>query len=803
MRWMLSLLFVLTSLSFGAECGADGEPRCEFTPATKTQASGCTPPAFLDIGKGQCWQCPDGYDRSLEPVDGPNACKRPVAAQRFAATKYGASGCQSGEFLDLTRNECWQCPTNYDRSLSAVTASDACTQTTALTDLSATKVSSVACQAGEFLDIGRNECWQCPDGYDRTLSAVTSGDACSRAIPERLGPAQSFGKGTGVFGTDCPSGAFLDIGLGTCWKCPDGSNRTGYRVDGDQACSYPGYTAISPATLKRSRTCPAGQIFDPLDGGGCWTCPEGSSRTVFAINSTSACEIPPRTLVSPATYKRPNPCPAGQFQDPIDGGTCWSCPTGTVRTLFPVNGNTACEIPATSINSAASFRHTFPCPSGQIYDALADGGSCWTCPANHNRSIWPITTDLACTIDAGLACDQGLVDIGGKCREEGKCGGNNQRPCTLLERVPSCDPGFYEEFSISKCLPILPGESPFLKGLNSLANNIFDVQAICEDVAQLLPKVKSGDLQLDGTAACVRGFGIGFSCAIPKYALDLSTVSDAADAIGNYYESAPCNVPYTEEFRPATRGGASRLLSCPAGQFFDLIDSGTCWSCPDGWSRTIFAVNTDKACMRGEGVPQLFRGLCAAGQVLTGKPLGDPMACVATMFKDGLPLEAGNPASLDATGALCRLAGEFTSEHVARIFSPLGTIEDPVVRRGRMIAELEAIQEGLDSKALVERISKEPACMGFLSPAKDTLPTSVAVSSRRGLLVSALPNGGLRIDLPPEVGAHGVLRRMDGSQVMTIRSPGISVAAGTLKSGVYLLTIAGAKGPTTIPVTVP
>lgn len=266
-------------------------------------------PAFLDIGKGQCWQCPDGYERSLEPVDGPSACKRPVAAQRFAATKYGASGCQSGEFLDLTGNECWQCPTGYNRTLSAVTASDAC---------------------------------------------------------------------------------------------------------------------------------------------------------------------------------------------------------------------------ATTISS---------------------------------------------------------------------------------------------------------------------------------------------------------------------------------------------------QFVSATNHGA--VPGCAEGQFTDLTVPG-CWSCPSGSNRTVFAVNTPKACMRGEGVPQLFRGLCAAGQVLTGNQLGDPMACVAAMFKDGLPVEAGNPSSVEATGALCRLAGEFTSEHVARIFSPLGTIEDPVVRRGRMIAELGAIQEGLDSKALVERISKEPACMGFLSAAKDTVPTSVS-----------------------------------------------------------------------------
>lgn len=748
MRWTIPLLLVLASFASGAECGADGEPRCEFAPATKMGASGCTPPKFLDIGKNQCWQCPDGYERSLEAVDGPNACKRPVAAQRFAATRYGASGCQSGEFLDLTLNQCWQCPTSYGRTLSAVTASDACAATIPSQLLSATNNGPVpGCAEGQFTDLTIPGCWSCPSGYVRTIAAVTASNACQTG---------------GIFGP------------------------------------------VSSATNNGIPGCPAGQFTD-LTVPGCWSCPSGSNRTVFAVNSASACEVPARTVTSVATYKRPNPCPAGQFQDPVDGGTCWSCPNGTVRTIFPVNGNTACEIPATSVNSAASFRHTFPCPSGQIYDALADGGSCWTCPANHNRSLWPVNSDLACTIAAGLACDEGLIDIGGKCLRSGVCGGANQRPCTVLERIPSCDPGFYEEFSVKKCLPILPGESPFLKGLNSLAGTIFDVQAICEDVAGLFPKVKTGDTKFDGSVACGKGFAIGFSCAIPTLALDLSKVSAAADAIGNYYESAPCNVPYSEELQPATRHGASRLLTCPEGQFFDLIDTGTCWSCPAGWQRTLYPVNSVKACSRGEGVPQLFRGLCAVGQVVTGKPLGNPIACMDAMFKDGLPLEEGSASSVKATEQLCNLAGEFTFEFVAKSFMPLAVVEDPVVRRARLVSELEKIQEGLSTTVLVDKISKEPACMGFLTPAGDSIPTSARDSERRRLMVSPLPNGGLRIDLPSEVGSHGVLRRMDGTQVMLVRSPGISVASGTLRSGVYLLTITGgsANGPMTIPVTIP
>jgi hypothetical protein len=37
------------------------------------------------------------------------------------------------------------------------------------------------------------------------------------------------------------------------------------------------------------------------------------------------------------------PGPPVGFFDPIDGGTCWTCPVGWNRTVFPVNGDLACE----------------------------------------------------------------------------------------------------------------------------------------------------------------------------------------------------------------------------------------------------------------------------------------------------------------------------------------------------------------------------------------------------------------------------------------------------------------------------
>ena len=39
-------------------------------------------------------------------------------------------------------------------------------------------------------------------------------------------------------------------------------------------------------------SCGKGTFFDPVDGGSCWSCPKGSKRTVFSVKSAKACEIP-------------------------------------------------------------------------------------------------------------------------------------------------------------------------------------------------------------------------------------------------------------------------------------------------------------------------------------------------------------------------------------------------------------------------------------------------------------------------------------------------------------------------------
>ena len=55
----------------------------------------------------------------------------------------------------------------------------------------------------------------------------------------------------------------------------------------------------------------------------------------------------------PADYKGKAGCPDGQFWD-VATGSCWSCPEGYSRTIFPVDGTSACEKPARSLFSTAT-----------------------------------------------------------------------------------------------------------------------------------------------------------------------------------------------------------------------------------------------------------------------------------------------------------------------------------------------------------------------------------------------------------------------------------------------------------------
>ncbi|MEQ9560824.1 MAG: ricin-type beta-trefoil lectin domain protein [Rhodospirillales bacterium] len=191
------------------------------------------------------------------------------------------------------------------------------------------------CPAGSFFDIGTWSCYTCPGGYNRNARAVTHARACEKPVTPRTAPAKFEGKG------ECPKGAFSDPrNGGECWSCPDGYGRTANKVDKWNACGMVGKKAVS-AEFKGRLCAKPGSFWDPRGGGECWSCAEDYQRTAAPVTANSACKI---TLnFAPATQAAALTCPAGEHFDFIDGGTCWSCGDGETRTWSSVKGPKACR----------------------------------------------------------------------------------------------------------------------------------------------------------------------------------------------------------------------------------------------------------------------------------------------------------------------------------------------------------------------------------------------------------------------------------------------------------------------------
>ena len=179
-------------------------------------------------------------------------------------------------------------------------------------------------------------------------------------------------------------------------------------------------------------------------------------RTVTHVKSANACALPPHEVFSKATrHKRGKgllrtDCPRGQFWDP--NGYCWSCPKGYTRTAYPVTHKRACTRWVGAKQAKATLVKSLACPDGSFFDPI-NGGTCWSCPQGFVRTLSPVTALDACAANllAGIdpvlgVCERGLVNIRGTCERVGVCGKKEQRPCLIGERIPSCNDGLKENF---------------------------------------------------------------------------------------------------------------------------------------------------------------------------------------------------------------------------------------------------------------------------------------------------------------------------------------------------------------------
>lgn len=203
----------------------------------------------------------------------------------------------------------------------------------------------------------------------------------------------------------CPSGSFHDPrNGGECWSCPSGFLRTMHPVFADNAC----WKAVSEDLQHAKKeanpvtSCPSGSFHDPRNGGECWSCPSGYSRTWDPVTSATACHQYVLGPTARANFVTKFGCPSGTFWDPLNGGTCWSCPSEYRRTLHPVTSAQACAKTIPTQYASAEYVsggcEGFPVPTGYssaFFDPI-DYGTCWSCPVMFERSLSPVNTDKAC-----------------------------------------------------------------------------------------------------------------------------------------------------------------------------------------------------------------------------------------------------------------------------------------------------------------------------------------------------------------------------------------------------------------------
>lgn len=279
------------------------------------------------------------------------------------------------------------------------------------------------CPPGTFVDIGAGGCYTCPDGFNRTGDAVTSATACSK-----LDSTVTLKQMPAKFASSlCPAGSFFDlIHGGQCWSCPAGYVRSAAHVEAPNACFIPAGERFARAK-RTMRTiwphdCKGGSFHDIWDGGGCWTCPAGYRRTGNHIADANACVQGIAEQQSRATLLGKAECKSGEFFDLRNGFECWSCPTGTYRTVHPVNSGQACEQRAGVQLTKAVQVSAFSCPADTFLDLISSrvpvvkqriekqiiatgkrvsygnsaGGTCWTCPPGYIRDIYHVASNAAC-----------------------------------------------------------------------------------------------------------------------------------------------------------------------------------------------------------------------------------------------------------------------------------------------------------------------------------------------------------------------------------------------------------------------
>jgi len=140
-----------------------------------------------------------------------------------------------------------------------------------------------------------------------------------------------------------------------------------------------GGAAGSPANLPHEPNVPGARLLAKLPIPGSLRCPIiGAGATM-----QRGCELLGRAAMKLRQAPSPD-CPAQSFADSRNGGECWTCPAGFTRSNTPVDADDACAGPAAKRSVATLVKgcamYKAPPGYGTPFRASSNGSECWVCP---------------------------------------------------------------------------------------------------------------------------------------------------------------------------------------------------------------------------------------------------------------------------------------------------------------------------------------------------------------------------------------------------------------------------------------
>ncbi len=239
------------------------------------------------------------------------------------------------------------------------------------------------------------------------------------------------------------------------------------------------------------------------------------------------------------------------------------------------------------------------CPSGTFAD-IGTGG-CYTCPSGFQRTAFPVTEAKACS-----------KKIGAQYKYATRKGGHK-----------SCPSGtFKDPINGGECWKCPAGFGRTMAAVNewNACGKAFEKARKAEFVDRVCEEGQIPDLN-GSCYTCPEGYR-----------------RTAAAVTGH-------NACFRdEEYKTATEEGVSQ---CKPGEIFDLIGGGTCWTCPEGYLRSPFAVDKAQAC---ENPEMDWEAVKRTGNGLFGLPGGHELA--AKLIYDRKRIEKGITAVTQAQSEL-------------------------------------------------------------------------------------------------------------------------------------------------------